>query len=143
MTPPSPQQIAKEVAQQIGMDLIALHQASANNLSTNLIEGRVESAILRATQGMVPKEELEQRVFNEIRNASVASQQMMADYEKQITHLKHQLEQAEIRLMCWSGTFQKYQSWKANNVPAADWPEAVVADYEKLSALTQGKAVET
>ena len=35
--------------------------------------------------------------------------------------------------MLWSATFQKYQSWLANQVQSNEWPECVVADYNRIS----------
>lgn len=46
----------------------------------------------------------------------------------------------EIRLSLWSSTIQRYQSWKANNVPDRDYPNAIIADYERLSQFPATKS---
>lgn len=47
--------------------------------------------------------------------------------------LENDLWVEKLKHATWSHTFQKYQSWKANKVPPNDWPDAVIADYEKCS----------
>lgn len=49
--------------------------------------------------------------------------------------LYQRLIAAEMRVALWSATIQKYHSWKANGVPAKDFPDAIIADYQKLSKL--------
>lgn len=70
------------------------------------------------------------REYAEFRGMSGTTATRLKD---QITTLETENKGSEIRLMIWSATFQRYQSWKANGTDPRDYPDAVVSDYLKCS----------
>lgn len=63
--------------------------------------------------------------------------------EQERDELRAQLEQLQSEaavmrmiLMLWACTFQKYESWKANEVFPSMWPNQVLKDYKQLEEVT-------
>lgn len=81
------------------------------------------------------RDELEQKykdcllVVGEVSIERDALKQQVEDSKAEATHLL-------FGLCLWSSTFQKYQSWKANRVPASKYPDTVEKDYLQCSKLT-------
>jgi len=44
---------------------------------------------------------------------------------------------SEIVLALWHATFSKYESWEANGVSPARFKKQVLADFRKLSKMTE------
>lgn len=63
-----------------------------------------------------------------------------ASLRKRVEELELMNLDMKIRLSLWSSTIQRYQSWKANNVPDRDYPNAIIADYERLSQFPATKS---
>lgn len=52
-----------------------------------------------------------------------------------ISKHEEKVRELEIKLSLWRSTFQKYQSWSLNEVPAIEWPQQVLFDYNKCAAI--------
>lgn len=73
----------------------------------------------------------------------MAFTQWMANTRQQLLSAESDCAARDMLIALWDCRFQKFQSWKANGVPADDWPAAVLADYDELSKLqpTSGKSL--
>lgn len=57
--------------------------------------------------------------------------------------LEQEVAELRIRNALWDATFSKYESWKANEVPARDWPPQVLMDFHRCSAIDSARAKES